>query len=498
MRPKAPGTRLAVRAVARALERNQDMNVAALAEGFRFPAEHFASEYERYTALVLSRVPRIGVPALAHVFSDWGRRNLLSLPATRRRLDEDELQALTLALGERESALVALGEWRAPVFLNAGVLGELLQLTAAEREVMVLAALGSVLETLGELLERLRSHLRDRLAVARAVAALVGFPSAEVLAALDPDATLSQTKLVRMNLHDEREPVLAAWAGLAPILFHELERSDVLFAKFARLARASGPAAADFTRLHNVVEIVAAMLHGRAHIGISVMLGGAPDRENAMLAQARAAEPMQGGMLRPARKLTVIMSADVAGYSRLMSDDEHATLETLTGYRKIIRERIAAHDGRVVDSPGDALLAEFQSAVEAVGASIEIQRELAERNAALPERRRMLLRIGLNLGDVMEQDGALYGDGVNIAARLEALARPGGICVSGTVFDQVDGKVPVSLRLAGERRVRNIARPVRVYYAELDVCRSIGRLKKLALFVATMLVMAVAICIAVG
>ena len=156
------------------------MDVATLAEGFRFPAEHFASEYERYTALVLSRVPRIGVPALAHVFSDWGRRNLLSLPGPAKtrspHLDEDEIQALALALGERESALVALGELRAPVFRNAAVLGELLDLTAAEREVMVLAALGSVLETLRELLQRLRSYLHDRAAVARAVAALVGVP----------------------------------------------------------------------------------------------------------------------------------------------------------------------------------------------------------------------------------------------------------------------------------------------------------------------------------
>jgi adenylate cyclase len=182
-----------------------------------------------------------------------------------------------------------------------------------------------------------------------------------------------------------------------------------------------------------------------------------------------------------------------------MSDDERATLETLTGYRRIIRDRIAAHGGRVVDSPGDALLAEFRSAVEAVRASIEIQGELAVRNAALPERRRMRLRIGLNLGDVIEQDGALYGDGVNIAARLEALARPGGICVSGTVFDQVDGKVPASLRFAGERRVRNIVRPVRVYYAEVGTGKSMDRLKKLALFVLTTIsVMASAIGIAAG
>jgi adenylate cyclase len=202
--------------------------------------------------------------------------------------------------------------------------------------------------------------------------------------------------------------------------------------------------------------------------------------------------------LRPVRKLTVIMSADVAGYSRLMSDDEGATLETLVGCRKIIRERVAARGGRVVDSPGDALLAEFQSAVEAVQASTEIQRSLAERNAELPRRRKMLWRIGLNLGDVIEQDGALYGDGVNIAARVEALARPGGICVSGTVFDQVDGKVPLSLRFAGERRVRNIARPVRMYHAVLDAGNAKRRLKAAVFWflMATMLVIAAAVAIA--
>ena len=467
------------------------MDVAVLAEGFRFPAEHFASDYERYTALVLSRVPRLGVPALAQVFKDWARRNLLLLPGpvngTTEHLEPYQFEALAFALSEREAALIALGELRAPAFRNAMVLSELLELTATEREVMILAALGSVLGTLRELLQRLQLCLDSRLAAARAIGILLGVSSSDALAALDPEATLSQTKLVRLNLCGGREPVLAAWAGLAPILFHELERSEVLVAKFGRLARASEPAAADFARLHNVVEIVAAMLDGRADTGDGCsVLTARPTRVDA-----------QRGVSGPARKLAAILCADVAGYCRLMSDDERATIETLTSYREIVRARIAAHGGRVVDAPGDALLAEFHSAVEAVGASIEIQRQLAERNAALSEKRRMRLRIGLNLGDVIEQDGALYGDGVNIAARLEGMARPGGICLSGTVFDQVDGKVCAPLRFGGERRVRNIARPVRSYFVELDSGASMSGLKRLVFSsVVTLLAMTAVMCVA--
>src|SRR5262249_50887944 len=163
------------------------------------------------------------------------------------------------------------------------------------------------------------------------------------------------------------------------------------------------------------------------------------------------------------RKLTAILSADIAGYSRLMADDERATIETLHAYRALIRERIERHEGRVVDSPGDALLAEFPSAVEAVDCAQEIQHELAKRKTQLAEHRRMLFRIGINLGDVIEQGGALYGDGVNIAARLESLAEPGAMCVSGTVYDQIEGKLPLSFAFAGEQTVKNIPKPVRAY-----------------------------------
>jgi adenylate cyclase len=170
----------------------------------------------------------------------------------------------------------------------------------------------------------------------------------------------------------------------------------------------------------------------------------------------------------PRRKLAAILSADVVGYSRLMGDDDSATLATLTAYRKVFAEHICVHEGRVIDSPGDALLAEFSSAVEAVNCAVDIQRELAGRNAPIPEHRRMRFRIGVNLGDVTEQAGALYGDGVNIAARLESLAEPGGICISGTVYDHVEGKLPVSFKFAGEQSVKNIAKPLRMYRALLD------------------------------
>src|SRR5262245_15448606 len=127
------------------------------------------------------------------------------------------------------------------------------------------------------------------------------------------------------------------------------------------------------------------------------------------------------------RKLTAILSADVKGYSRLMGDDEEATIRTLTAYRDVFATRIQQHRGRVVDSPGDNLLAEFASAVDAVQGAVEIQQDLKSRNAELPDQRQMQYRIGLNVGDVIVEGERLYGDGVNIAARLESLAEPGGI-----------------------------------------------------------------------
>jgi len=163
------------------------------------------------------------------------------------------------------------------------------------------------------------------------------------------------------------------------------------------------------------------------------------------------------------RKLTAILSADVEGYSRLMDDSEEATIRTLTDYREAMRNLIQQHRGRVVDTAGDNLLAEFTSAVDAVNCSVEIQRELAERNAELSDDRKMEFRIGVNVGDVVEEEDRIYGDGVNIAARVEGLSEAGGICITGRAYDQVKNKLELGYEYLGEHCVKNISEPVRVY-----------------------------------
>jgi adenylate cyclase len=163
------------------------------------------------------------------------------------------------------------------------------------------------------------------------------------------------------------------------------------------------------------------------------------------------------------RKLSAILSADVKEYSRLMSQDERGTIRTLNAYKEAMSVLIQEYKGRVVDSPGDNLLAEFGSVVDAVNCAVEVQRELAERNAALPPARQMEFRIGINLGDVVEEKGRIYGDGVNIAARVEGLAEGGGICISGTVYDQVKNKLGLEYEYLGEQTVKNIPEPVRIY-----------------------------------
>jgi len=167
------------------------------------------------------------------------------------------------------------------------------------------------------------------------------------------------------------------------------------------------------------------------------------------------------------RKLTAILSADVEGYSRLMGEDEEATIRTLTYYRELMTPVIKGHRGRVVDSPGDNLLAEFGSVVDAVQCAVVIQSTLRAENANLPQNRRMEFRIGINLGDVMVEEERIYGDGVNIAARMEGLVEGGGICISGTVFDHIKGKVSVSFEDLGPQQVKNIAEPIRAYRAVL-------------------------------
>ncbi len=163
------------------------------------------------------------------------------------------------------------------------------------------------------------------------------------------------------------------------------------------------------------------------------------------------------------RKLTAILSADVEGYSRLMGEDEDATIRTLTAYRELMSSLIQKQHGRVVDSPGDNLLAEFLSVVDAVRCAVEIQEELRVRNAELPDNRRMEFRIGINLGDVVEEGERIYGDGVNITARIEGLAEGGGICISGTVYDSIKNKLSLGYDSLGEHTVKNIKEPVRVY-----------------------------------
>ena len=163
------------------------------------------------------------------------------------------------------------------------------------------------------------------------------------------------------------------------------------------------------------------------------------------------------------RKLTAILSADVAGYSRLMAEDETFTVKTIASYREVIASLIKQHRGRVVDSPGDNVLAEFSSVVDAVQCAVAVQNEIQTQNAKLPDNRRMEFRIGINLGDVIDEEDRIYGDGVNIAARLEALADPGGICVSKTAFDQIETKLPLGYEYLGEQSVKNIPKPVGAY-----------------------------------
>ena len=176
----------------------------------------------------------------------------------------------------------------------------------------------------------------------------------------------------------------------------------------------------------------------------------------------------------PERRLAAILSADVEGYSRLMGDDEAATVRTITEYRQVIAAAVGRHGGRVVDAPGDNVLAEFASVVSAVECAVEIQREIGARNAPLLPTRHMRFRIGINLGDVIIDGDRLYGDGVNIAARLESLADGGGICLSGTAYDQIEGKLPYATEFRGEQSMKNIARPVRVYRLRLEPRASTG------------------------
>src|SRR5262245_60175156 len=167
------------------------------------------------------------------------------------------------------------------------------------------------------------------------------------------------------------------------------------------------------------------------------------------------------------RKIAAILAADVAGYSKLVAEDEEETLRRLAAYRAVFDDFIARGSGRVFNTAGDAILAEFPSAVEAVRCAIDVQESLRTRNLAYPPSRQMSFRIGITIGDVVERDGDLLGDGVNIAARLEGLAKPGGLCVSRTVYEQVANKMSVRFADIGEQEVKNIPAPVHAYTLNL-------------------------------
>src|ERR1700752_1349021 len=166
---------------------------------------------------------------------------------------------------------------------------------------------------------------------------------------------------------------------------------------------------------------------------------------------------------RVGRRLAAIVAADVAGYSRLMGQDEVGTARTLREHRKITDALVAKHGGRIVKTTGDGVLLEFPSVVDAVECAVAVQTVMTERNQGIPEDRRMLYRIGINLGDILIEGDDILGDGVNVAARLEGIAEPGGICISSSSYEQVNGKVAVEFTDLGEHNLKNISRPIRVY-----------------------------------
>ena len=174
------------------------------------------------------------------------------------------------------------------------------------------------------------------------------------------------------------------------------------------------------------------------------------------------------------RRLAAILAADVAGYSRIVGDDEEQALRTLQQYRSVTASLVEEHHGRIVGTAGDGLLAKFPRAVQAVRSAVAVQRAINRHNADLEEQRRTRFRIGINLGDVMVHDGDILGDGVNLAARLEQMAEPGGILVSGAVWQQIEGKLAFPCTFLGERAAKNIARPVTIYQIDWEQPEVVG------------------------
>ncbi len=182
--------------------------------------------------------------------------------------------------------------------------------------------------------------------------------------------------------------------------------------------------------------------------------------------RANFSDGLFGGHTTPpgSSRLAAILAADVVGYSRLIREDEAGTLAVLKAHREqLIAPKVAERKGRIVKLMGDGVLAEFPSAVEAVQCAVEIQHTIGERNSDLPEEKRITYRVGINIGDIVVEDDDIYGDGVNVAARLEGLAEPSGICVARNVFDQVKDKLDLTMEHLGEREVKNIAEPVTIY-----------------------------------
>jgi len=163
------------------------------------------------------------------------------------------------------------------------------------------------------------------------------------------------------------------------------------------------------------------------------------------------------------RRLATILMADVVGYSKMMGENEERTIEVLRGHREVFDEMLKLHRGRIFNTAGDAILAEFPSAVDAVRCATEVQAALRTRNDHLPPEQRMVFRIGVNLGDVIVQGGDLLGDGVNVAARIQTIAEPGGICISGSVYDQIQNKLSLQFRQMGEQSFKNISQPIRTF-----------------------------------
>src|SRR5450631_3436977 len=178
---------------------------------------------------------------------------------------------------------------------------------------------------------------------------------------------------------------------------------------------------------------------------------------------ANATDPPENEPSAVERRLATILAADVAGYSRMMGEDEEATVQTLRGHRAIFDGLLRQHRGRVFNTAGDMILAEFPSAVEAVRCATEIQSALHTRNEQLPAGRKMLFRMGINLGDVVVQGGDLLGDGVNVAARIQTIAEPGGICISGSVYDQIQNKLSLQMKQMSDQTFKNIGQPIRTF-----------------------------------